>query len=105
MAYWVQIGHTSENGRRRGFICELASDVEDLPTQNHEGVKQENDNVSHHKCAYGSEAYVMADGSRYMLSKTSGQWEKLQGVTSSGGGAFPSIVGDGGVFLTISPSD
>lgn len=103
MAYWIQYSGTCENGGRRGYICEAVSDVADLPTQNKIGVKQDEDNEAHRKCAYGSEAYVIADGSRYMLDKTSGEWKKLQNVSSGGSGGTGGleILGDGGIFLTM----
>ena len=101
MAYWIQYSGTRESSRRRGYMCENISDIDDLPTQTRPGVKQINDTVSSDVCAYGSEAYVIEDGSRYILAKTSNEWTKLKTATVSGGGSSLDILGDGGIFLTI----
>ena len=101
MAYWIQYSGTRESSYRRGYICESVNDVNDLPTQTTQGKKQEKDTVSSDVCAYGSEAYVIEDGSRYILAKTSNEWTKLKTATVSGGGSSLDILGDGGIFLTI----
>ena len=100
MAYWIQYRGTCENSIRNGYVCETISDISKLPTQNKDGKKQEFDSVSHKCCSYGSEAYVIEDGSRYMLMRTSDTWEKLVPVLTNSGETI-EVVGDGGIFLTI----
>ena len=97
MAYWIQYSGTRESSRRRGYMCENISDIDDLPTQTRRGVKQINDTVSSDECAFGSQAYVIEDGSRWILTKTTDTWEKLK-ISS---GESLDILGDGGIFLTI----
>lgn len=85
MAYWIQAYNASENGARKKFVCEKLSDINDLPTYSKKGKKQGNEIGVDNKCAYGSEVYVIEDGSKYMLDKSDGEWKKMKVATISGG--------------------
>ena len=76
MAYWI---NSRGNGNRSNwcqFYCDAESDIGNLPSSTSEGVKQEKDPMANQCCSAGSECFVLASTSVYMLN-SSDQWIKL----------------------------
>lgn len=57
----------------RNFFCDTTSDVNDLPTSQHEGVKQGEDTISCQKVNPGSFCLCIATSSGYILNSND-QW-------------------------------
>ncbi len=100
MAYWI-VKRNNYNGSKY-FQCDFLSDIDKLPTHQHEGEKQENDTVSSYLCAPGSQCLCQEDSSTWLLGLSTDAWIK-QNNNSSGGISFcneePSALSEGTIWI------
>lgn len=100
MAYWIQDENKQLGRFRHNFICETSDDINKLPTRYKAGELQIDDTSSSKQCQYGSRAYVISDGSKHILDKTSDSWIKLPDNSLLSG-----VINSDETFLTIDSSD
>lgn len=82
------------------FVCDSATDIENLPTNTAQG---DNGEGLYDPCCPGSHAFVIATSKHYMLN-TDGEWVQVQMGGGGGGGTVSGLYadddGEGNVTVT-----
>lgn len=79
MAYWIQEFGGSGMNRYdfRMFHCDYISDINSLPLNDKEGVKQDENDSSYKKAHYGDQCFCLEDSSVWELRKEPNDWKKI----------------------------
>lgn len=77
MAYWINNAINFKSKNRKGFLCDSASDLQDLPTTTTYGKEQDGKNVINQPVEMGSVAYVIDTQKRYCLNSRD-VWVEIQ---------------------------
>lgn len=79
MAYWIQEygGDAANRKNLRMYHCDYRTDINDLPLNDREGVKQDGDVISHTIACYGDQCLCLEDSSVWELRKEPNDWKEL----------------------------
>lgn len=79
MAYWIEEYGGEHKNRKdwRMYHCDYLTDIDKLPLNDREGVKQEGDYVAHTIAHYGDQCFCLENSSVWELRKEPNDWKKI----------------------------
>lgn len=91
MAYWINQAGNSNRANWRQFYCDTDADVQNLPTAVSDGIAQEKDTASRHKCSVGSVAISLETSNTFILNSNNKWIKQTQPINIGDGGASDNL--------------
>jgi hypothetical protein len=79
MAYWIQEFGGQDKNRKdwRMYHCDYRTDIDKLPTNTTEGVKQDGDYKDYTLAHYGDQCLCLEDSTLWELRNEPNDWKEL----------------------------